>query len=106
VISTANEKEWISPQSETLGVSAVVVCFNEEANIGSCWCDEIIIVDSLSTDKTVEICRRYTDRVIQRPWHGYQEQVTFAISQAKRDWILLIDADERDSVVLSRHGAL
>src|ERR1041384_3497976 len=81
-------------------VSAIVVCFNEEKNIGACleslrWCDEIVVVDSFSTDRTVEICRRYTDRVIQREWAGYRDQKAFAHSQATRAWVLLVDADER-----------
>lgn len=83
-------------------VSAIVVCFNEERNIGPCleslrWCDEIVVVDSFSTDRTVEICRQYTDRVIQRPWPGYREQKAFAHSQATKEWVLLVDADERVS---------
>ena len=81
-------------------VSAIVVCFNEEENIGACleslaWCDEIIVVDSFSTDRTVEICHRYTDRVIQRAWAGYRDQKAFAHSQATKDWVLLVDSDER-----------
>jgi glycosyltransferase involved in cell wall biosynthesis len=93
--------------AERLAISAVVVCFNEEDNIGSClesasWCDEIIVVDSFRTDKTVEICRRYTERVIQRSWSGFREQVSFAISEASRDWVLLIDADERISSPLRK----
>jgi glycosyltransferase involved in cell wall biosynthesis len=81
-------------------VSAIVVCFNEEENIGEClralsWCDEIVVVDSFSTDRTVEICRRHTDRVIQRAWAGYRDQKAFAHSQATKDWVLLVDADER-----------
>ena len=82
-----------------LTVSAIVVCYNEEENIGACleslrWCDEIVVVDSFSTDGTVEICRRYTDRVIQKPWSGYRDQKAFAHSQAT-NWVLLVDADER-----------
>ena len=81
-------------------VSAIIVCFNEEKNIDAClralsWCDEIIVVDSFSTDRTVEICRRHTDRVIQKAWAGYRDQKAFAHSQATKDWVLLIDADER-----------
>lgn len=82
------------------GVSAIVVCFNEEDRIEAClesltWCDEIVVVDSFSTDRTVDICRRYTDRVIQRPWAGYREQKAFAHSKATKDWVLLVDSDER-----------
>ena len=81
-------------------VSAIVVCFNEEANIRDCleslrWCDEIVVIDSFSTDRTVEICRQYTDRVMQRPWAGYRDQKAFAHSQATKQWVLLVDADER-----------
>lgn len=85
------------PQPE---ISAIVVCFNEEDNIRDCleslkWVDEIVVVDSYSTDRTVEICRRYTDRVIQRPWTGYRDQKAFAHSQATKQWVFLVDADER-----------
>ncbi len=81
-------------------VSAIVVCYNEEENIGACleslrWCDEIVVVDSFSTDGTVEVCRRFTDRVIQKPWAGYRDQKAFAHSQATQDWVLLVDSDER-----------
>lgn len=81
-------------------VSAIVVCFNEEKNIGDClaslqWCDEIVVVDSFSTDRTVEICRQFTDRVIQRRWAGYRDQKAFAHSQATKDWVILVDSDER-----------
>ena len=83
-------------------VSAIVVCFNEERNIGDClnslrWCDEIVVVDSFSTDRTVEICRRYTERLVQREWAGYRDQKAFAHSLATKDWVLLVDSDERVS---------
>lgn len=86
-------------------ISAIVVCYNERDNIDSClaslqWCDEIVVVDSFSTDGTAEICRRYTDRVIQREWAGYRDQKAFAHSQASKNWVLLIDADERVPVEL------
>ena len=87
-------------QTEKPAVSAIVVCFNEEENIGAClaslsWCDEIVVVDSFSTDRTVEIARQYTDRVIQRKWAGYRDQKAFAHSLVTKDWVLLVDADER-----------
>jgi glycosyltransferase involved in cell wall biosynthesis len=86
--------------SKKAEISAIVVCFNEEDRIGECleslkWCDEIVVVDSFSTDRTVEICRQYTDRVIQRRWAGYRDQKAFAHSQAMREWVFLVDADER-----------
>ena len=81
-------------------ISALVVCGNEEANIAAClesvrWCDEIVVIDSFSSDRTPEIARTFTDRVIQRTWHGFSDQKQFALEQAKGDWILNLDADER-----------
>jgi glycosyltransferase involved in cell wall biosynthesis len=81
-------------------ISATVVCGNEEANIAAClesvrWCDELVVVDSLSSDRTAEIARGYTERVIQRPWAGYVAQKQFALEQAAGDWVLSLDADER-----------
>ena len=86
--------------SQVNTVSAIVVCFNEEERIGDCleslrWCDEIVVVDSFSTDRTPEICRGYTDRFIQREWAGYRDQKAFAHSQATKDWVFLVDSDER-----------
>jgi glycosyltransferase involved in cell wall biosynthesis len=83
-------------------ISSFIICFNEEANIRQClesvkWCDEIIIVDSFSTDRTLEICREYTDRIIQRPWPGYVAQKRFALAQMTHEWGLNIDADEEVS---------
>ena len=69
-------------------VSCCIICFNEEHVIRRClesvmWCDEIIVVDSFSTDKTVEICQDYTARIIQRPWAGYVEQKRFCALSGK-----------------------
>jgi glycosyltransferase involved in cell wall biosynthesis len=80
-------------------VSAIVVCYNEEHNIGRClnslrWCDEIVVVDSFSTDRTVEICRQFTSSIIEREWAGYRDQKAFAHSKATKNWVLMIDADE------------
>lgn len=86
-------------------VSCSIVCFNEEQVIRRClesvkWCDEIIVVDSFSTDTTREICQDYSTRIIQRAWPGYVEQKRFALSQASHEWILNIDADEEVSPLL------
>jgi glycosyltransferase involved in cell wall biosynthesis len=83
-------------------VSAIIVCFNEEENIRAClesvaWCDEIVVVDSHSTDRTLEIARQFTDRVFVRNWPGYREQKQFALDQARHEWVLNLDADERVS---------
>ena len=80
-------------------ISCCIICFNEERNIRRClesvkWCDEIIVVDSFSSDKTVQICRSYPTWIIQRPWPGYVEQKRFALSQASHEWVLNVDADE------------
>ncbi len=88
-------------------ISCCVICFNEERTIRRClesvkWCDEIIVVDSFSTDKTVEICRGYSTRIIQRAWPGYVEQKRFALSQTSHEWVLNIDADEEVGPLLQR----
>ena len=82
------------------GVSAIVVCFNEEDRLEDClksvfWCDEIVVVDSFSTDGTPEIARRYATRFEQREWAGYRDQKAYAHSLATKKWVLLIDSDER-----------
>jgi glycosyltransferase involved in cell wall biosynthesis len=81
-------------------VTATIITLNEAANIEAAlqslsWADEIIVVDSESTDDTVSIARRYTDTVIVRPWPGYIAQKNFAAEQATHDWIFSLDADER-----------
>lgn len=88
-------------------ISAIVITFNEENNIAAAlesleWADEIIVVDSESTDRTVEIARRYTDRVYVRPWPGYSAQKNFAAEQAQFEWVFSLDADERVSNELAR----
>lgn len=80
-------------------VSAVIITLNEERIIAKTlrqlyWCDEIIVVDSYSTDNTVSICRQFGCKVLSRIFDGYGPQKQFAVSQAKHDWILCIDADE------------
>lgn len=88
-------------------ISCCIVCFNEEANIRRClesvkWCDEIVIVDSFSTDRTLQICQEYTPKVTQRVWPGYVEQKRFALSQASYEWVLNVDADEEVSPELQQ----
>ncbi len=81
-------------------LSVTVITLNEAADIGAAlssavWADELIVVDSGSTDGTVEIARQYTDRVVVRTWPGYVAQKNYAASMASHDWILSLDADER-----------
>lgn len=97
--------------TERKKIAAVIITFNEQKKIERClrslnWVDEIIIVDSFSTDSTVEICKRYTDRIYQHPWpHSYSRQREIAAGYASHDWVLSIDADEvvtrdlRDEIV-------
>jgi len=81
-------------------VSVIVIAGNEEDNIKDClesvaWADEIIVVDSESIDRTVEIARRYTPNVHTRAWQGYANQKAFALEAASNEWVLSLDADER-----------
>jgi glycosyltransferase involved in cell wall biosynthesis len=81
-------------------VSAFVITHNEEANIAEClesvsWADEIVVVDSLSDDHTVEIARQYTERIIPREFAGYTDQTLYAFEQTTGEWVLWLDADER-----------
>lgn len=80
-------------------ISACVTCFNEEDKIRRClksltWCDEIVVVDSFSKDKTPDICREYTDRVYQHEWLGYIGQKNLIRKMASHNWVLFLDADE------------
>jgi glycosyltransferase involved in cell wall biosynthesis len=82
-------------------VSATVITLNEEKKLEGCLqslvgvADEIVVVDSFSTDRTREICSRYPVRFIQHPFDGYVAQKNYAMSQASHDHILSLDADER-----------
>jgi glycosyltransferase involved in cell wall biosynthesis len=81
-------------------ISAVIIAFNEARNIDRCIdsvkniADEIVVVDSFSTDNTVEICKTKGARVIQNKFEGHIEQKNFAMRQAQHDFILSLDADE------------
>ena len=83
-------------------VSACVMTYSKEDLIEDClesikWADEIIVVDSYSTDKTLDICRKYTDKVYQRKWTGFRDQRNYTMSFASYEWILFVDIDERIS---------
>ena len=80
-------------------LSVVVITLNEAERLRAClesaaWADELVVVDAESQDKTVQIAREFTDRVLVRPWAGFAEQKNFAVAQATGDWILSLDADE------------
>jgi glycosyltransferase involved in cell wall biosynthesis len=86
-------------------VSAVIIAFNEEADIARAlesvaWCNEVLVVDSGSSDRTIEICVAHGCKVLHREFDGYGEQKAFAVTQAANDWILSVDADEEVSPAL------
>ena len=89
-------------------LSSVIITFNEERNIGRCIeslvgiADEIVVVDSGSTDKTEAICRSFGVKYIYHTFEGYGEQKNFAVSQANHDIILSLDADESLSEELTK----
>ena len=88
-------------------LSVAIVTLNEEANLPRTlasvkWAEDIVVVDSGSTDRTQEIARSFGARVIERPWPGFAAQKNFAIGQCTGDWVLTLDADEELSEDLQR----
>ncbi|MCP4661985.1 MAG: glycosyltransferase family 2 protein [bacterium] len=90
------------------GISVLVTTFNEEANIAACldsllWCDEILVVDSFSTDRTPEIVQSYEGVTFcQRTYYGSAAQKNWAMGEGRNEWILIFDADERCTPKLRR----
>jgi len=81
-------------------VSVIVTTYNEEVNIAGClesvqWADEVLLVDSYSTDRTLEIAAGYDVKVLQREYFGSAAQKNWSIDSVSHDWVLIIDADER-----------
>jgi glycosyltransferase involved in cell wall biosynthesis len=82
-------------------VSGVVTCFNEERQLGACleslaWCDEIVVLDSHSTDRTPEIARGFPNvRLLERTYYGAAAAKNFALDQTRHEWAFILDADER-----------
>lgn len=89
-------------------LSVVIITFNEEKNIGRCLesiqgiADDVVIVDSFSTDATESISKKYNVNFISRKWEGYSATKNFANAQAKYDWVLSLDADEALSEELKK----
>jgi glycosyltransferase involved in cell wall biosynthesis len=81
-------------------LSVVVITLNEEKNIrealnSASFADEVVVLDSFSTDGTPEICRGFTDKVFQEEWRGFSGQKQRAVDLAENDWVFILDADER-----------
>jgi (heptosyl)LPS beta-1,4-glucosyltransferase len=88
-------------------LSVTIITKNEASDIAAAlasvvWADEIVVVDSGSSDGTPDIARRYASRVVEREWPGYIAQKNYAASIASHDWILSLDADERVTPELAR----
>ena len=92
--------------ARVMDLSVVIITKNEAKNIGDVlesvrWVDDVVVVDSGSSDATVEIAKRFTDRVTMREWEGYGAQKNYATGLAVHDWVLSLDADERVSEELA-----
>ena len=88
-------------------VSVIVTTYNEARNIEDClesvlWADEILVVDSYSTDATVELAREYPVELLQREYFGSAAQKNWSMDQVKHNWVLILDADERVPEELAR----
>ena len=83
-----------------MNVTAVVLTLNEERNVEAClaslaWADRMVVFDSFSTDRTVDLARAAGAEVIQHPFENYAQQHNAALDQVEADWIFFVDADER-----------
>lgn len=83
-----------------MSIAVIVITKNEEHNVSQClqsvqWADEIIVVDSESRDKTVEIARTFTPKVYIKPWLGFAAAKSFGLQECTSEWVLWLDADER-----------
>lgn len=93
---------------EPIRISAVIITFNESKNIARCLqslagvVDEIVVVDSFSTDDTVAICKTFGVKIIQHAWMGYTAQKNMGNAQAQHSWVLSVDADEAISEELKK----
>lgn len=90
------------PSGSSVPLAACIITHNEADRIADCvrsvsFCDEILVVDSHSSDRTREIAAELGARVIERDWPGYRSQKDFAVRACRHDWVLCLDADERVS---------
>lgn len=90
----------MSAEKENIPVSVSIVACNEEARIGAClesvkaFDDVVLVIDSKSTDKTMQIARQYGCRIFVEPWKGYGQQKQSSIDKCAHDWVFVLDADE------------
>ena len=97
-VARRRRRARIKPE-DRLPISALVICGNEAHRIRDCleslrWCEEIVVVDSYSTDGTWDIVQEYTTNVWRRPWNGHVEQKQYALDHSHHPWVLNVDADE------------
>lgn len=88
-------------------ISILVLTKNEERVIDAClasakWADEIILVDNFSNDKTIEITKKYTNKIFQKEFESYDKERNFALAKAGCEWVFYLDADERISLQLKK----
>jgi glycosyltransferase involved in cell wall biosynthesis len=92
--------------TEKIPVSVYVLTFNNRRTIERClqsleWAEELVVVDSFSTDGTYEVCQRYTDKTCQRKFAGHRDQYQYAVDLTTNEWIMFVDADEEVSPELA-----
>jgi len=90
-----------------LPLSVVITTFNEEVNIADClrsvqWADEILVVDSFSTDRTLDVAREFPIEILQRQYFGSAAQKNWSLDKIQHEWVLILDADERVTDSLAR----
>ena len=101
------------PNSRSAPISLVILTYNEEVNVPYLlesvkdWVGEIWVIDSFSTDKTLEICRHYTDKIVQHPFENQAKQFNWALDQVPiaHEWVMRLDADERVTPELAQEIA-
>ena len=101
-----NKQQTIDPTT-TIPLTIIIPTFNEEDHIPTllkqvAWADEVLVVDSFSTDRTVEIAQALGASILQRKYDGPAQQKNWAIPQAKHPWVLILDADERLTPALTK----
>lgn len=87
-------------------ISVAICCHNAQATLPAAlasvkWADETVVVDSGSTDRSVQIAEQHADRLIHEPFRGYSQQKQFAASLCRNDWVLILDSDEEVSEQLA-----